>query len=55
MNGGAESAKQDLIEVIAAVDIDRRSALRCVELDGDGGVLIHGITDDDGALITEDL
>jgi hypothetical protein len=26
-----------------------------VEFDGAGGVLIHGVTDDDGALVAEDL
>jgi hypothetical protein len=53
-NGVEESAEQDLIEVIAAVDIDRRTALGRVEFDGAGGVLIHGVTDDDGAPVTED-
>jgi hypothetical protein len=26
-----------------------------VEFDGAGGVLIHGVADDDGALVAEDL
>ena len=55
LNGVEEGAEQDLIEVIAAVDIDRRTALGRVEFDDTGGVLIHRVTDDDGAPVTEDL
>jgi hypothetical protein len=34
LNGVEESAEQDLIEIIAAIDSDRRNALGCVEFDG---------------------